>query len=66
MRCDVAARGFVQAAEAAPGAMRPMIARMLGTNADEGRRILAGSGLDVTLVDDLSGATAAIRGASGA
>ena len=65
LRCDVAARGFVQAAEAAPGAMRPMIARMLGTNADEGRRILAGSGLDVTLVDDLSGATAAIRGASG-
>ena len=64
LRCDVAARGIVMAAEAMPEAMRPMVVRMLGTNAEEGRAILAGSGLDVTLVDDLGGAAEAIRAAS--
>lgn len=63
LRCDVAARGFLMAAEGAPHSIRPMVVRMLGTNADEGRRILAKSSLDVTLVDDLSGAAAAIRAA---
>ena len=63
LRCDVAARGFLLAAESAPDAMKPMVVRMLGTNADDGRRILAESGLDVTLVDDLSGAAAAVRAA---
>ena len=62
LRCDVAARGFVMASERAPGKMRPMVARMLGTNADEGRDILANSALDVTLVNDLAEAAAAIRG----
>ena len=66
LRCDVAARGFLMAAEGAPHAIRPMVVRMLGTNADEGRRILSESSLDVTLVDDLSGAAAAIRAAVGA
>ncbi len=61
LRCDVAARGFVMASERVPDKMRPMVVRMLGTNADEGREILANSGLDVTLVDDLGGAAAAIR-----
>ncbi len=61
LRCDVAARGLLLAAEAAPHAIRPMVVRMLGTNADEGRRILSESSLDVTLVDDLSGAAEAIR-----
>lgn len=63
LRCDVAARGLLLAAEAAPDAMRPMVARMLGTNADEGRRILAESSLDVTLVEDLGGAAAAVGAA---
>lgn len=63
LRCDVAARGFVQAAEAKPDRMRPMVVRMLGTNADEGRRIMAESDIDVTLVDDLAGAADAIRAA---
>ena len=66
LRCDVAARGFLMAAEGAPHSIRPMVVRMLGTNADEGRRILSESSLDVTLVDDLSGAAAAIRAAFGA
>ena len=61
LRCDVAARGFVMAAERNPDAMRPLVVRMLGTNADEGRATLAESGLDVVLVDDLSQAAQAIR-----
>ena len=61
LRCDVAARGFVMAAEKAPDKMRPMVVRMLGTNADEGRQIMADSGIDVVLVDDLSQAAEAIR-----
>ena len=64
LRCDVAARGFVQGAREVPDQMRPMIVRMLGTNADEGRQILADSGLDITLVNNLSEAAEAIRAAS--
>ena len=63
LRCDVAARGFVMAAEKAPDKMKPMVVRMLGTNADEGRKTMADSGLDVVLVDDLNQAAEAIRNA---
>ena len=63
LRCDVAARGFVMAAEKAPDKMRPMVVRMLGTNADEGRQTMADSGIDVVLVDDLKQAAEAIRNA---
>ena len=65
LRCDVAARGFLQAAEEAPDAMKPMIVRMLGTNSAEGREIMANSGLAVGLVDDLNPAADAIRAATG-
>ena len=65
LRCDVAARGFLQAAEEAPDAMKPMIVRMLGTNSDEGREIMVNSGLDVVLVDNLNQAADAIRAATG-
>ncbi|MCH7625852.1 MAG: ADP-forming succinate--CoA ligase subunit beta [Chloroflexi bacterium] len=61
LRCDVAARGLLKAAEEQPDMMRPMIVRMLGTNAEEGRRILAESELDVTLTINLSEAAEAIR-----
>ena len=63
LRCDVAARGFVMASEKAPEKMRPMVVRMLGTNADEGRQTMAESGLDVVLVDDLNQAAESIRNA---
>ena len=63
LRCDVAARGFVMASEKVPEKMRPMVVRMLGTNADEGRQTMAESGLDVVLVDDLNQAAEAIRNA---
>ena len=61
LRCDVAARGFVQAAREQPDAMRPMVVRMLGTNAEEGRRVITESGLDATLAEDLAGVANAIR-----
>jgi len=63
LRCDVAARGFVQHAKLDPSSMRPMIVRMLGTNAEEGRKTLQESGLNVTLVEDLPSAADAVRAA---
>ncbi len=62
LRCDVVARGVLLAAERSESPVPPMAVRMLGTNAEEGRRILADSSLDIALVDDFAGATAAIRG----
>ena len=56
LRCDVAARGFVMAAQEMPGSMRPMVVRMLGTNSEEGREILSKSNLDISLVETLDDA----------
>jgi succinyl-CoA synthetase beta subunit len=61
LRCDVVARGVLLAAERSEVPVPPMAVRMLGTNAAEGRAILDASDLNVTLVDDFAGATAAIR-----
>ena len=63
LRCDVAARGILMAAEAMPHAIRPMVVRMQGTNAEEGRRILSESRLEVILADDLHEVAAAIKAA---
>ena len=61
LRCDVVARGALIAAERAENGMPPMVVRMLGTNADEGRKLLEESSLNVTLVDDLNQAARAIK-----
>ncbi len=61
LRCDIVARGVLMASESQPGRMRPMVVRMRGTNADEGRKLLSESSLDVTLVNDLNEAAAAIK-----
>ncbi len=61
LRCDIAARGIVDAygrADRQP----PLVVRMLGTNVDEGKQILAESGLAATMVDTLEEAAAAIKG----
>ena len=61
LRCDAAARGVVDAygkADRRP----PLVARMLGTNADEGKAILAQSGLNATMADTLQEAAAAVKG----
>ena len=61
LRCDIAARGFLLAAEQQPDRIRPMVVRMLGTNSDEGREILAQSNLDVILVNTLGEAANEIK-----
>ena len=60
LRCDVVARGMLQAAEEDPQMDTPIVVRMLGTNAEEGREILSASDLKVRLVDDLAGAARAV------
>ncbi|PZC43586.1 MAG: succinyl-CoA synthetase beta subunit [Chloroflexi bacterium] len=61
LRCDIAAKGFLLAAEQQPDKVRPMVVRMLGTNSDEGRRILSKSSLNVLLVETLEEAAAEIK-----
>ena len=61
LRCDIVSQGVLAAAEAAPGAMPPMVVRMQGTNAEEGRALLSESALDVTLVEDMAQAADALR-----
>ena len=61
LRCDIAARGFILASQEVPEKMKPMIVRMLGTNADEGREILSNSDLNITLVNTLDEAATAIN-----
>ena len=61
LRCDVVARGVLMAAKEADREMSPMVVRMLGTNADEGRRLLDESALEVIIVDDLNQAADALK-----
>ncbi len=66
VRCDLIAEGVVAAA-AELGVKVPLIVRLQGTHAAEGRQILASSGLDITPAETLgeagSRAVAAARGA---
>lgn len=59
LRCDVLASGVVEAAKRTAIAV-PVIIRMEGTNVEEGRRILAESGLDLITAAGLEEAAAAI------
>jgi succinyl-CoA synthetase beta subunit len=52
VRCDLIAEGVIAAA--AELAVRvPLVVRLQGTRAEEGRRLLAGSGLDITPAETL-------------
>jgi succinyl-CoA synthetase beta subunit len=66
VRCDLIAEGVVAAAGEL-GVKVPLIVRLQGTNAAEGRQILAASGLDITPAETLGEAgsrvVAAARGA---
>ena len=68
VRCDLIAEG-VAAAAAELGLEVPLVVRLQGTNAEQGRRILADSGLDITPAETLRDAgekaVAAVRGAGG-
>ena len=55
LRCDILAQGVVQAANAI-GLSVPVVVRMEGTNVEEGRRILAESGLELINAITLSDA----------
>jgi len=55
LRCDVLAEGVVQAAQKT-GITVPVVIRMEGTNVEEGRRILAESGLNLVTAVDLKDA----------
>ena len=59
LRCDVLAEGVVQAAQKT-GITVPVVIRMEGTNVEEGRKILAESGLNLTTAVDLKDAAAKI------
>ncbi len=63
LRCDIAARGIVLAFERMNSNL-PLIVRMLGTNVDEGKEILAASPLNVTFADTLTEAAEAVRRAA--
>ncbi|MCF8024722.1 MAG: ADP-forming succinate--CoA ligase subunit beta [Desulfobacteraceae bacterium] len=52
LRCDVLAKGVVEAAKNTQIDV-PLVVRMEGTNVEEGRRILAESGLDLQTAGDL-------------
>jgi succinyl-CoA synthetase beta subunit len=52
MRCDVVARGVVEAA-AKMGVRSPVVARLEGTNVEEGRAILRSSGLSFTVAEGM-------------
>jgi succinyl-CoA synthetase beta subunit len=52
LRCDTLARGVVEAATKT-GIQVPVVVRMEGTNVEEGRRILAESGLNLITAADL-------------
>ncbi|MSQ13853.1 MAG: ADP-forming succinate--CoA ligase subunit beta [Dehalococcoidia bacterium] len=60
LRCDAVARGVIAACKET-GKNPQIIVRLLGTNADEGRKILRESGLKVDLVDTLHEAAAKLR-----
>jgi succinyl-CoA synthetase beta subunit len=55
LRCDVLAQGVVQAAKKS-GISIPVVIRMDGTNVEEGRKILAESGLNLVTAVDLNDA----------
>jgi succinyl-CoA synthetase beta subunit len=55
MRCDVLAEGVVAAARQVKLNV-PLVVRMEGTNVEQGRRILASSGLKITAASDMADA----------
>ncbi len=59
LRCDVLAEGVVTAAQKT-GIQVPVVVRMEGTNVDQGRQILADSGLNLITATDLKDAAAKV------
>ena len=55
MKCDVIARGVIAAVKAV-GLEVPLVVRLEGTNVEQGKEIIRGSGLNVIPADDLDDA----------
>jgi succinyl-CoA synthetase beta subunit len=63
LRCDTLAEGVVAAAKEV-GLKVPLVVRMEGTNVDQGKKILAGSGLNIIAASDMmDGAQKAVAAA---
>ena len=56
MRCDVIAAGVVAAVKNVGGLKIPLVVRLEGTNVEQGNKILAESGIDITTASDLDDA----------
>lgn len=61
LRCDVLANGVVEAASKVKIEV-PVVVRLDGTNVEEGRKILAQSGLDFVVADSMADAADKVRG----
>jgi len=59
LRCDVLARGIVSAAQKV-GLAKPLVIRMQGTNVDEAKKIIEGSGYRMLMTGDLEEAAAKV------
>ncbi len=55
VRCDMIARGVIEAAKEVKVAV-PLVVRLEGTNVEEGRRLLASSGLNLIVADGMADA----------
>ena len=55
MRCDVIAQGMISAAQAI-GLKKPVICRLQGTNVDQAKALVEGSGFRMIMADDLDDA----------
>ena len=64
LRCDVVAEGIVAATKSRKTSAPPIVVRMLGTNADEGRKILKEAKIGVHLVNNFTEATKTIKSLS--
>ncbi len=65
MRCDVIAQGVI-AAVAEAGLTVPLVVRLAGTNAQQGKQLLAESGLAIIPADTLADAAEKVVAAAGA
>jgi len=56
MRCDIIANGVVEAINNV-GLTKPLVVRLVGTNVEQGKKILSDSGLAVESFDDFTEAS---------
>ena len=64
VRCDMVARGVVAAAKEVKLSI-PLVVRLEGTNVEEGRRVLAESGIDLIVGDGMADAAEKVVAAAG-